>query len=129
MKIIAMTAYKRPTLLYSCLKSISDLHGIENWEIWTLIDPSDSTGEIVEIIQLFQKKNLCIKFAINESKLGVRRNPYKLLQWCFGNNADLILYLEDDVIVSKDSLKIAEAINSIANFSSSYLCGNLLTVT
>jgi GR25 family glycosyltransferase involved in LPS biosynthesis len=52
-----------------------------------------------------------------------------LLQWCFGNKASLVLYLEDDVLISSDCLDFSEAISEIPNFSNNYLCANLLTTT
>ncbi len=129
MKIIAMTAYNRPTLLYACLQSLSAANKIDNWQIWILIDPSDLVAEIIAVIEFFIKNGLKIKFEVNSAKMGVRRNPYKLLQWCFGLDASLVLYLEDDVIVSRDCLEVAEAIGKIPDFSSNYLAANLLTTT
>lgn len=129
MKIIAITAYNRPTLLYTCLKKLSNAYEIEDWQIYISIDPSSLTSEIVSVIESFSKSTLKINFVVNDSKMGVRRNPYKLLQWCFGDEAELVLYLEDDVVVSSDCLQVAEAISHIPNFSDYYLCANLLTTT
>ncbi|TYQ26991.1 glycosyltransferase family 2 protein [Pseudanabaena sp. UWO311] len=129
MKIVAITAYNRPTLLYTCLKKLSNICNIKNWQIYISIDPSSLTSEIVSVIESFSKSNLKINFVINDSKMGVRRNPYKLLQWCFGDEAELVLYLEDDVVVSSDCLQVAEAISHTPNFSDYYLCANLLTTT
>ena len=129
MKIIAITAYNRPTLLYTCLKKLSSAYNIEDWQIYISIDPSSLTSEIISGVESFSKSNLKINFVVNESKMGVRRNPYKLLQWCFGNEAELVLYLEDDVVVSVDCLQVAEAINRVPKFADYYLCANLLTTT
>ncbi|WP_071190077.1 glycosyltransferase [Trichormus sp. NMC-1] len=129
MKIVAITAYNRPTLLYSCLKNLSQAHKVEEWEIWISIDPSNVTNKIVSIIESFANQKLKVNFVVNDSRLGVRKNPYKLLQWCFGHEASLVLYLEDDVLVSSDCLNFSEVINKIPKFSSNYLCANLLTTT
>ncbi|OBQ40723.1 MAG: hypothetical protein AN484_22140 [Aphanizomenon flos-aquae WA102] len=129
MNIVAITAYNRPKLLYSCLKNLSRSHKVEEWEIWISVDPSDVTNEIVSIIESFANQNLKVNFVVNDSRLGVRKNPYKLLQWCFGNKASLVLYLEDDVLISSDCLDFSEAISEIPNFSNNYLCANLLTTT
>jgi GR25 family glycosyltransferase involved in LPS biosynthesis len=115
--------------LYSCLKNLSRSHKVEEWEIWISVDPSDVTNEIVSIIESFANQNLKVNFVVNDSRLGVRKNPYKLLQWCFGNKASLVLYLEDDVLISSDCLDFSEAISEIPNFSNNYLCANLLTTT
>lgn len=129
MKVIAITAYNRPTLLYSCLKNISEINRLEEWQTYISIDPSEITAEIVSVIESFASSDFKISFVINSSKMGVRRNPYKLLQKCFGDQAELVLYLEDDVIVSNDCLQVAESISCITNFSNDYLCANLLTTT
>jgi GR25 family glycosyltransferase involved in LPS biosynthesis len=129
MKIIAITAYNRPTLLYSCLKKLSQANKVEEWEISISVDPSNITNEIVSIIESFANQKFKVNFVVNDSRMGVRRNPYKLLQWCFGHEASLVLYLEDDVLVSSDCLDFSEAINEIPDFSINYLCANLLTTT
>ncbi len=128
-RIIALTAYNRPRLLEACLQSLAKAQNITDWEIRISVDPSERTEELERIILSAMSNGLRISHRVNTAKLGVRANPHSLLQWCFKDNAKLVLYLEDDIVVSSDCLVFCDAIGSLFDFSSEYLCGNLLTTT
>lgn len=122
MRTITITATHRPEYLVEVLRSLKE-NDCRGYELFIAIEPTPRADEIVELV----KKIDWIKTHLvkNRKRLGVRKNPFLLLERVFGQNSELNVYLEDDTIVAPDTLKLANWYHETQR-PGSYLCLNLL---
>ena len=81
----------------------NDLRG---WNIFIQLEPS----EFVEDFRTAAAEILSAtptSIVVNAERLGVRLNPYRLLSRVFNEGADLVLYLEEDLLLSDDVTALA----------------------
>jgi hypothetical protein len=106
MRAITITGWQRPHLFRSLLRSLAanDLRG---WSIFIQLEPS----EFVEDFRTAAAEILSAtptSIVVNAERLGVRLNPYRLLSRVFNEGADLVLYLEEDLLLSDDVTALAQ---------------------
>ena len=81
----------------------NDLAG---WRILVRIDPSPVADDMAQIA-----KSLLAghdpDIAVNPARLGVRENPYRLLERAFAEGSALNLYLEEDLLLAPDATGLA----------------------
>jgi len=105
MKTIAITAYKRPQYFEQLLSSLikNDLH---DWEIYIQLEPSNKEKYFFEIAERLLK-SYSYFIGVNPYVLGIRDNPYHMLDKVFISGALCCIYLEEDLIISPDVTRIA----------------------
>ncbi len=104
-RAITITGWQRPELFRALLKSLAanDLRG---WDIFVQLEPSDSLDEF----RAAAAESLCevpLSITVNAQRLGIRENPYSLLSRVFDDGADLVLYLEEDLLLAPDATALA----------------------
>ncbi|NBO22945.1 hypothetical protein EBU94_06375, partial [bacterium] len=103
MKTISITVSNRPDYLEKCLNNLYEVRGIDDYTVVFGIEPlCQKSFEMCDNSKF--KKKIIFK---NVQKLGIRDNPFYLLNNIFKKSI-LNIYLEEDVIVSPDIIYIAE---------------------
>jgi hypothetical protein len=100
---VTMTAFKRPKYLQTALDSLKKNDGLADYVLNFGVEPGND-----EVIQICKSVNFMqSNTVVNPSRLGVRNNPYELLKRTFNSGAEGVLYLEDDIIISSDAVRLA----------------------
>ena len=117
---MTMTACSRPGYLKQVLNSLSKNSGTEKYTLYFGVEPVNP--EVAKVCQsvTFMKSHV----TINPARLGVLRNPFELLKRTFDSGAEGVLYLEDDVVLSKDAVNMASWYFA-QETKNNYLCMNL----
>lgn len=122
-KTIVITAFKRPKALKALLESLC-ANELSTWNVLIRLEPSPQTDECISISEeLLQGHDF--KIHINTQVEGVRRNNYNAIESAFSDGAGMVLYLEEDLIVSPDTLSLCNWY--LEAHTSDLLCLNLLT--
>jgi hypothetical protein len=105
MRAITITGWQRPHLFRSLLRSLAanDLRG---WNIFVQLEPSEFVEDFRTAAAEILPPTLT-SIVVNPERLGVRLNPYRLLSRVFNEGADLVLYLEEDLLLSDDVTALA----------------------
>jgi hypothetical protein len=122
LRTITATAYRRPHQFKAMLESLlaNDLTG---WRILIQIDPSPVDQDIVGIAtSLLGGHHLHV--SVNQVRLGVRENPFRLLGRAFEEGSAFNLYLEEDLLLAPDATRLALWYE--ANHRPEWLCLNLI---
>lgn len=105
MQVITITGYRRPELFKALLETVltNDLAG---WSINIQLEPSDREAAFHAIAdELLQ--GIPHSIVTNDRVLGIRENPYHLLERTFAAGAKLVLYLEEDLLIGQDATRLA----------------------
>ncbi len=104
-KAIAITAFKRPQYFEEMLQSLIK-NDLTDWRVYIQLEPSSHHERFLEIAErLLKPYNYSI--TVNTTRLGVKYNPYHMLENVFNSGAMCCIYLEEDLIVSPDLIKLA----------------------
>lgn len=122
MRTITVTCMDRPELFSRMIDSLcaNDLSG---WEIFVAVEPSAKAQSFVDICRSRFDGSSC-HVTVNAEKLGVRKNPYAVLERAFAAGSDFNLYLEEDLLLSPDAVSLA--LWFLQNHRSDWLLLNLL---
>jgi len=122
LRTITVTAYRRPHLLKAMLETLL-ANELAGWRILIRIDPSPVANDMAQIAgSLLDGQDHDV--AINPARLGVRENPFRLLERAFGEGSALNLYLEEDLLLAPDATRLASWF--AANHRAEWLCLNLI---
>jgi hypothetical protein len=122
LRTITATAYRRPHLLKAMLETLL-ANELSGWRILIQIDASPVADDMARMAEsLLDGHDRDI--AINSSRLGVRENPYRLLERVFAEGSALNLYLEEDLLLSPDATRLASWYET--NHCPEWLCLNLI---
>jgi hypothetical protein len=117
---MTMTAFKRADYLKTVLKSLQGNPGIENYVLHFGVEPVDQ--EVISVCQNVDFMRTVV--TVNQERLGVLKNPFELLKRTFDTGVDGVLYLEDDVILSPDAVRLASWYFQQPT-TNNYICLNL----
>lgn len=124
-KAIAITAFKRPHSLKELLESLCRNNNLDEWTILIQLEPSQKTDNCIAISkQILRGYNYEIR--INKSVKGVRKNTFDIVKSTFNKGANLVLYLEEDLVVSPDTLEMCTWYYDHFSDSDEILCLNLI---
>ena len=71
-RAIIMTAFNRDDYLRKTLKSWSKVKGLENYDFYIKLEPSNREAKITSMIEQFQiNQNLNVEIIKNQDQLGV----------------------------------------------------------
>lgn len=112
MKVITMTAYRRPQYTREVLAALAQCDGVEDWVLLPNVEPGDE-----EVIATFRDFQACeCRLVVNQKRLGLNRNTQAALMRAFQAKADRTVHLEDDTVPSPDALRYFEwGIDYLAN--------------
>jgi hypothetical protein len=100
---ITLTVNNRPHYLRRALQSLSQVRGIAGWHLFIGLEPgSRECARVCHGIDFMPHTILH-----NEAPLGIRGNPYNVLDYAFKQGSLLNIYLEDDLLVSPDVADLA----------------------
>lgn len=110
MKIITMTAWRRPDYFKQVLTALSNCVGVDDYHIIISIDGGYPTAQ-EEMIEIAENAPLdCEVIAWDESEnLGCAENTRTVLENGFSHPVDWVIHLEDDTLPSEDYLQFMEA--------------------
>jgi len=100
---MTMTATKRPEYLEHVLVSLANNASLDKYTLHLGIEPISQ--EVVKVCQ--DVKFIKTSITVNPQVFGVRKNPFELLKKTFDAGYDGVLYLEDDVSLSPDTVDMA----------------------
>ena len=105
MKTITITGFRRPHLFAALIDSLiaNDLDG---WRVNIQIEPSSIAGEF-ETIATEKLAGIAWSITVNPAVLGIRENPFRLLRRSFEEGAEVVLYLEEDLLLATDATELA----------------------
>lgn len=104
-KGIFFTVYNRIEYLKSTLEQWKNVRGIENYDIYFRVDPSDITEDIIEEINNFSNNiNTNTKTILNLEKQGCAKNSWNGFNDLF-KSYDFVILAEDDILPSTDVLE------------------------
>jgi hypothetical protein len=101
LRVITMTAYRRPAYTREVLAALSKCDGIADWLLLPNVEPGYD-----EVIAAFRDWDACeMRLVVNEKRLGLNRNTHEAVFRAFKLRADVTLHLEDDTVPSPDALR------------------------
>jgi hypothetical protein len=106
MKTITITVSNRPFYLKRLIECLYNVSEINTYTVIFSLEPICEESKL--LCETSQFKNKIILY--NKNKLGVRDHPYTLLNQVF-SYSDLNIYLEEDIIVSKDIIHLSNFYN------------------
>lgn len=103
-RAITITGWRRPQLFFGLLKSLA-ANPLRGWDILIQLEPS----EFVDDYRAAAGKlsGVSVSITVNQERLGIRNNPHSLLCRAFGEGADVLLYLEEDLLLAPDATTLA----------------------
>lgn len=103
MQTISIPTNDRLPLLQKCLESLRAADGIDRWMIVFSCEPHYEVCDYVA--RLGWPRSY---FSRNPVQMGCWENTFRAAQFAMALGSTLNLYLEDDIVVSKDTLTLAE---------------------
>ena len=100
--MIVLTANNRPGYLRTVLESWAQVRGVEGHRIVVQSEPPHD-----DTLRVCRDFDLDLEARRNREQLGVRDNPFRLLEWAF-EAEPFVVYSEEDIVVSDDCLEYAE---------------------
>lgn len=105
MKTISMAVNNRPQLLRSVLESIRGAEGHENWTLVFSLEPG-----CLECQQMVGEVDwMETRVSYNTFRLGCDVNTFMAADLAASFGSEFNLHLEDDILIAKDALLMAEA--------------------
>src|SRR5688500_581820 len=90
LRVITMTAYRRPAYTREVLDSLAKCDGIADWLFLPNVEPGHE-----EVIGAFRDFSACeSRLLVNRNRLGLNKNTHDALFRAFQVRADVIVHLE-----------------------------------
>jgi hypothetical protein len=122
LRTITITAYRRPHLLQAMLRTLT-ANALTGWRILIGIEPSPFTKENLSVITRMLR-GCDYQASVNDVVLGIKQNPFQLIERAFAAGSELNLYLEEDLLLSPDATGLSLWYQ--ANHRPEWLCLNLI---
>lgn len=117
MKVITSTQYNRPHYTKEMLRYLSRCHGIENCILFLSIDSKNE--EVISLCRGFSDCETIVN--INENTLTINENTGLVLGMGFERD-DFVLHIEEDCIVSRHSLLVAQRLREQMDSYTGSIC-------
>jgi hypothetical protein len=122
LRAITITAYRRPHLFAAMLKTLL-ANEVTGWRILVVVEPSSVADEIAGVAEkLLHSQD--VSLTVNAKRLGIKTNPFQLIERAFAEGAQIILHLEEDLLLAPDATQLALWYE--ANHRPEWLCLGLL---
>lgn len=100
LRVITMTAYRRPDYTRQVLAALARCHGIADWLLLPHVEPGND-----DVIAAFEQWQACeSRPVINPERLGLNRNTNAAVERAIRLRADVAVHLEDDTVPAPDAL-------------------------
>ena len=105
MKTISLLACKRPHYLQQTLAALrkNDLTG---WQIIATVDGDPENEPVIALIKAIDW--IPVQLYVNKFKLGIDRASFNAVRRAFDYGAELNVYLEEDTLLSPDTLSMVQ---------------------
>lgn len=104
-KALFFTAYKRLEYLIPTLEQWRKVRGIENYDIYFRVEPSERTEDVIEEISKFSNDiNTDVRTILNLERQGCARNTWNGFNDLL-SKYDFVVLTEDDILPSTDVLE------------------------
>lgn len=104
MKTISVTVVGRVEFLTPFINCLKNVNKKEEYTFYAYVEPTtNEIHDLLDSIDFIDKKII-----YNDKKLGVCNNPYQLLTNVFNDGATHNIYLEEDLVFSKDITNLSE---------------------
>ena len=104
-KVVVFTVFNRDDYLKETLNQWSKVRGLDSYDFYFKIEPSEKSEIITDIIYDFKQKVSSDVFAIhNYNKLGCAVNTWNAFNDLF-QKYDFVILAEDDILPSEDILE------------------------
>lgn len=101
LRVITMTAYRRPAYTCEVLDALANCDGIGEWLFLPNVEPGNE-----EVIAAFRGWNACeSRLLVNRQRLGLNKNTHDAFFRAYQLRADVIVHIEDDTVPSPDALQ------------------------
>lgn len=105
MHTITLTGYRRPQLFRDTLASLA-ANDLTGWQIAIRVEPSPDAAAFAEIAaSVLGGHPHCV--TVNQTRLGVRENPFRAIDGAFAGGSTLNLCLEEDLVLAPDATALA----------------------
>jgi hypothetical protein len=98
-------------------------NALTGWRILIGIEPSPFTKENLSVITRMLR-GCDYQASVNDVVLGIKQNPFQLIERAFAAGSELNLYLEEDLLLSPDATGLSLWYQ--ANHRPEWLCLNLI---
>lgn len=105
-RVITVTGWQRPQLFRKLLESLA-MNDLQGWVMQVQLEPSGLVDQYRAAASELSGATP-VQIAVNPKQLGIRLNPYDLLNRVFQAGADLVLYLEEDLQLAPDATALAQ---------------------
>jgi hypothetical protein len=100
---VTLTVNGRPQYLEHTLNALSKVNGISRWQLYIGLEPAcEVCARLCRDIDFMP-----VNILYNETKLGIRANPYNVLKFAFNEGSQVNIHLEDDIVLSPDVADLA----------------------
>jgi hypothetical protein len=100
---VTLTANGRPHYLERTLNALGRVKGISQWQLYIGLEPGcDACARLCRDIDFMP-----VNILYNETKLGIRANPFNILKYAFDQGSHVNIHIEDDIILSPDLADLA----------------------
>lgn len=124
MLALCLTVWNRPDCLRGLLRSLRRVRGLQDWQLFVQLEPSERQEELISSLQAAHLP--CrVELVCNAVRQGVRANPLLCLERAWGMGAKAFLLLEDDLELSADALEFVLNSLQLTDWDIRYACGNL----
>lgn len=104
-KVIFFTIYNRPDYLKESLRGWREVYGLENYDIYFRIEPSDVIDSVVsEIVEFSKDTKANVDIILNREKQGCARNTWNGFEELL-KRYNFAILTEDDIMPAKDVVK------------------------
>jgi len=110
LRTITITGWKRPHYLRKSLETLAqndlkspDSRKLKDWKLYCFLEPG--CAETVKVCEEFDWPHK--EIIVNRKRMGVRENPFAALCRVFNDDSKMNIYLEEDVVLSKDAIRMA----------------------
>lgn len=101
MKIITLPVATRPHYLKQMLNTLKQ-NNLDGWKLYVNAEPNKDVIDVINEIDFIETSLI-----VNSERLGVRHNPFNVLDRAFEDGAEFVFHIEDDLILSPDALDLA----------------------
>lgn len=101
LRVITMTAYRRPDYTREVLTALANCDGIADWLFLPHVEPGHD-----DVTSLFRDWSACeCRLHVNRERLGLCKNTHAAVFRAYELRANVIVHLEDDTVPSPDALR------------------------
>lgn len=121
MKTVTLPVYNRPDRLREMLEALK-ANRTDGYTLFVAAEPG--CPEVVDIVKKIDFMPVVLR--VNKRRLGLQANIPLAMRWAMSEGSQFNVYLEDDVILSRDAFDLVEWFRKF-DVNAEYACLSLMT--